>query len=467
MNPIAYLTQHPEIVLYHGLLALSGVVAVGVLLHLFYQRRSSSAIAAWLMFIFILPYVAFPLYLIIGIRKRKNRYKKESVLPNSAKKSKLTPDAAGNPLGNGPLYDAALNARMELFFDASEAYTALMHAIENAKTSIHISIYILKYDTIGKSIIGILTKKAKAGVQVKLLIDSLGSAPLYLLQYRLKKLRDAGAEVEFFMPIFEMPFRNYINLRNHRKIYIFDDQIALSGGSNISREYFAIPKRKSEWEDIMFLIEGESVESFFEIFASDWRYASDKKLAFNPPKEVKKADIYAQIIPSGPDMQRDTLYETLLSAIYGAQEKISIITPYFIPNDSLVEALIIASHRGVNVTLVTPKEADHAIINLVRCSYMRELEEAGAKIYLYEKAMLHAKAIIFDERSAMLGSVNFDNRSLFLNYEVAAFVYSDKIIAQMLSWTQMLINNSSEGTKKASDARRVFENLLRIFAPQL
>lgn len=166
-------------------------------------------------------------------------------------------------------------------------------------------------------------------------------------------------------------------------------------------------------------------------------------------------------------MQRDTLYETLLGAIYGAKEKIFIITPYFIPNDSLVEALIIARHRGVNVTLVTPKEADHAIVNLVRCSYMRELEEAGVKICLYEKAMLHAKAIIFDEYSAMLGSVNFDNRSLFLNYEVAAFVYSDKIIARMLLWTQMLMENSSVGTNQASDARKVFENLLRILAPQL
>ncbi|MDQ1325748.1 MAG: cardiolipin synthase [Campylobacterota bacterium] len=467
MNPITYLTQHSEIVLYHGLLALSGAVVLGVLLHLLYQRRSSSAIIAWLLSIFMLPYVALPLYLIIGIRKRKNRYKKESILLNSAKKQNSAQNALDKLLRNYSVSDAAPNVCVELFFDASQAYAALMRSIENAQKSICISIYILRYDAIGKSVMDALAKKAKEGVKVRLLMDSLGSLPLYLLQYRLKKLRDSGAEVEFFMPIFEMPFRNYINLRNHRKIYIFDDEKVISGGANISKKYFAAKRSKNEWEDIMFLIEGESVEDFFDIFASDWLYASGKKLEFDAPKEIKKADIYAQIVPSGPDMQRDALYEALLSAIYGAQEKIYITTPYFIPNETLVQALIIAKHRGVDVRLITPKGANHAIINLVRSSYMRELEEAGVKIYLYEKAMLHAKAIIFDEQSVMLGSVNFDNRSLFLNYEVATFIYSSKIIAQMLEWSQMLIDNSSTGTKNASQAKRVFENLLRIFAPQL
>jgi cardiolipin synthase len=274
-------------------------------------------------------------------------------------------------------------------------------------------------------------------------------------------------EVEFFMPIFQMPFRNYINLRNHRKIYIFDNEKVLSGGANLSDEYIGPVFSKKRWEDIMFLIEGSSVEQYFEIFASDWFYASDKRLKFAKKRQEPQGDIYLQVVPSGPDTEKDALYEALLLAIYGAKEKIYIITPYFIPNNSLIEALIIAHHKGVDVRLITPKEANHTIVNLVRSSYMRELEEAGIKIHLYNGAMLHAKAILFDGKSVVLGSVNFDNRSLFLNYEVAAFVYSPKVIEEIETWADKLIANSSFGTKNVSDLRRVFENLMRIMAPQL
>jgi cardiolipin synthase len=217
----------------------------------------------------------------------------------------------------------------------------------------------------------------------------------------------------------------------------------------------------------MFLVEGSSVEQYFEIFASDWFYASDERLKFKRQKMEIEGDIYLQVVPSGPDMDKDALYEALLSAIYGAKERIYIITPYFIPNNSLIEALIIAHHKGVDIKLITPKEANHTIVNLVRSSYMRELEEAGIKIYLYNGAMLHAKAILFDNKSVVLGSVNFDNRSLFLNYEVATFVYSIKIINEIEEWAEKLISNSSFGTKGVSDFKRVFENLMRIMAPQL
>jgi cardiolipin synthase len=263
-----------------------------------------------------------------------------------------------------------------------------------------------------------------------------------------------------------MPLRNYINLRNHRKIYIFDNEKVLSGGANLSHEYLG-EKSKKQWEDIMFLIEGSSVEQFFEIFASDWFYASKEKLKFKEHKKEHEGDIFLQVVPSGPDMDRDILYEVLLSAIYGAKEKISIITPYFIPNHALIQALIIAHHKGVDVRLITPKEANHTVVNLVRSSYMRELEESGIKIYLYNGAMLHAKAILFDDQCVVLGSVNFDNRSLFLNYEVATFVYNDKIIKEIEEWSDKLISNSSPGTKKVSYIRRVFENMMRILAPQL
>jgi cardiolipin synthase len=412
-----------------------------------YHRRSPSAIIAWLLSIILIPYISVPLYLIIGLRKRKNRYKKSSL------KLKTQPNDQ--------------NRHFEIYTDSTKAYKAFMECIKNAKSSIYISTYIFEYDKVTKEIVKALIKKAQEGVEIKILLDSLGSIVLYLTQYRLRELKKAGVEIEFFMPIFRMPFRNYINLRNHRKIYIFDNERVLSGGANLSDEYIGPVFSKKRWEDIMFLIEGSSVEQYFEIFASDWFYASEERLQFGTELQEPYGDIYLQVVPSGPDMDRDAFYEALLLAIYRAKEKIYIITPYFIPNNSLIEALIIAHHKGVDVRLITPKESNHTIVNLVRSSYMRELEEAGIKIHLYNGAMLHAKAILFDGKSVVLGSVNFDNRSLFLNYEVALFVYSQKIIKEMEEWADKLIANSSFGTKDVSDMRRVFENLMRIMAPQL
>lgn len=442
-----------DIFLYHGLIIFGELLIITVLVHMLYKRRSPTSIIAWLLLMILVPYISAVLYFIFGFRKRKNRYKKESI---KLQKNKSISD----------ITDITTNKQLLLYTDSTKVYETFIESIKEAKSSIYISTYIFNYDNTTKKIINELTKKAKEGIIVKILIDSLGSITLYLFQYGLKELRDAGVEVKFFMPIFEMPFRNYINLRNHRKIYIFDDTKVLSGGINLSNEYLGEKYNKKRWEDIMFLIEGSSVEHFFDVFASDWFYASQEKLSFSNSSK-NEGDIFLQVVPSGPDMDQDTLYEMLLSAIYGAKEKIYIITPYFIPNNTLIQALIIAYHKGIDIKLITPKESNHRIVNLVRSSYMRELEEAGINIYLYNGSMLHAKAMLFDNECVVLGSVNFDNRSLLLNYEIATFVYSKTTINEIDLWTQKLIQNSSFGTKEVSAPKRIFENLMRVLAPQL
>ena len=461
-------SSFPDIFLYHSLVIFVGFLMIVVLIHMLYQRRSSTAIIAWLLSIVLIPYIAIFFYFIFGSRKRKNRYKKSSLILKNKTTNNNVQNSIDKVLRNYGIADAEKNEEFEIFFDSTQSYNEFLNSIKSAKKSIYISTYIFEYDKVTKEILKALLQKAKDGVEIKILIDSLGSISLYLLQYKLNTLREAGIKIEFFMPIFEMPLRNYINLRNHRKIYIFDNEKVLSTGANLSKEYLGAVASKNRWKDIMFMIKGSSTEQFFEIFASDWFYASQEKLEFNRQEDLKReGDIYLQVVPSGPDMDRDTLYEVLLSSIYGAKEKIYIITPYFIPNDALIQALIIAHHKGIDVKLITPKEANHIIVNLVRSSYMRELEEAGIKIYLYNKSMLHAKAILFDSQCVVLGSVNFDNRSLFLNYEVAVFIHHDKTIKEIELWTKALILNSSLGTKSVSASRRIFENLLRILAPQL
>ena len=458
-----------NIFFYHGLIIFGELLVIIVFIHMLYNRRSPASIIAWMLSMILLPYLSALLYLIFGSRKRKNRYKKERI---KLQKNHSVYNKKNYIYDVLKSYDSIQGTNNELFniyTDSTQSYEIFMRCINDAKHSIYISTYILDYDKVSKKILNALAKKAKEGLEVKILLDSLGSIFLYLFSYRLKSLKDSGVQIRFFMPIFEMPLRNYINLRNHRKIYIFDNERVLSGGANISQEYLGEDEDKDRWEDILFLIEGSSVEQYFEIFASDWFYASSQRLNFNQKskKRSPEADIFVHVVPSGPDMQKDSLYEMLLLAIYGAKEKIYIITPYFIPNNALIQALIIAHHKGVDIKLITPKETNHTIVNLVRSSYMRELEEAGIKIYLYNGSMLHAKAILFDSECVVLGSVNFDNRSLFLNYEVAAFVYHDKVIREISSWAQKLIENSSLGTKEVSSLKRVFENLMRVLAPQL
>lgn len=237
---------------------------------------------------------------------------------------------------------------------------------------------------------------------------------------------------------------------------------------NLSAEYMGPSPDPGRWNDLLFLIEGPAVFHYLEIFASDWAYASGHTTPISldtvPPGQ---GDAYIQVVPSGPDIARDALYEALLCAIYTARERIWIVTPYFVPVTSLQEALIIAHHKGVDVKLITPYESNHLLADLVRSSYMRELMEAGVEVALYKGPMLHAKAILFDDAGAMLGSVNIDNRSLLLNYEVVSFAYSVPIISEVSGWMERLLEESHHVMKPAGTLRRLAENLLRILAPQL
>ena len=456
-----------NIALYHSLVIFGELLVILVFMHMLYKRRSPANITAWLLAMILIPYVAIVLYFIFGFRKRKNRYKKEHIQLHKHPHNFSTPNPINEVLRTYGIADTRRNEDFKLYTDSVLAYKEFMRCIEGAEISIYISTYVFNYDHVTKKILEALIKKAKNGVEIKILIDSLGSIELYLFQNRLKGLIDAGAEVEFFMPIFRMPFRNYINLRNHRKIFIFDDKKVLSGGINISDKYFGEKLDKERWEDILFLIEGSSTELYFEIFASDWFYASAQKLSYRENITLNSGYTFLQVVPSGPDMSKDILYEALLCAIYNAKERIWIVTPYFIPDKSIIQALIIAKHKGLDVKLITPKETNHPIVNLTRASYMRELEEVGIDVCLYNGAMLHAKAILFDNSTTMLGSVNLDNRSLFLNYEIATFVYSAKVIEDIEIWMKRLLSNSSSGTKEVSTIRRIIENSMRIIAPQL
>ncbi len=454
-----------NIIFYHSLIVFGELMIVISLIHMLYKKRSPASIIAWLLSMVLMPYLFVFLYFIFGSRKHINRYKKDNIRQKNGTNNTLAKNPVNEILNNSGIFKMNSKQKFKIFSDPVSAYDIFIKSINNSTKSICISTYVLKYDKTAKEILDALCQKAKEGVRIKILIDTLGSWQLYFTQHKLKKYKNSGIKIEFFMPILKMPFRNYINLRDHRKIYIFDNKRVLSGGMNIADEYMGKDKLSSRWEDILFFCEGSSVKDFFEVFASDWLYASSKKIDFSSVTFEDNADTDIQVVPSGPDMEKDAVYEALLYGIYNSKSRIWIVTPYFVPNDSLSQALIIAKHKGIDVKLITPKNSNHLIADLTRSSFMRDLEDEGVEVWLYKGNMLHAKAVIFDDDAIMLGSINFDNRSLFLNYDIATFVYTKSIIDDVAKWMKELINNSEIGTKKVSKFRIIMENFMRIFAP--
>ena len=456
--------------IYHALVIFGELLIFATLLHMLYQRRTPTSMISWLLFMTVLPYISVILYFLIGVRKQ----------PLEKGKSPLKLQSSGNEIASKTnIIDGILRSNgipgvsehnsFQLISSNVEAFELLINEIKSAQKSISMSTYVFKDDTVTQEIIDALSERAKSGVEVRLLIDSLGSYRLYFFQGALKKLRDAGGTVSFFMPLLRLPYQNYINLRNHRKIYLFDSKILLSGGMNLSDEYMGPKPSSTQWEDILFRSEGEAAYQYGQIFEDDWAYATRQthRETPRPPSQKVHGNTYMQVVPSGPDIRGDALLEALISAIHSAQERIWIVTPYFVPDETLTYALKIAKHKGVDVKLITPKNSNHLIADLSRSSYMRALAENNIDLVLYRGNMLHAKAILFDNAAVMIGSVNIDNRSLLLNYEVVSLVYSEGIIEDVESWMQDFIKESDSQMPPASKMRRILENFMRILAPQL
>jgi cardiolipin synthase len=462
-----------NILLTYVLILVGAILVFTALSHLLYQKRSPTSMISWMLTVVFLPYIAVPLYFLIGIRKREKKHKKEYVkfhelnqnnpyiindpnngIQNILKKNGIPPATRGN------IY--------ELITSDTEAYDRMLLEIKNAQQSIDICTYVFQSDKTTKALLNAMTIRAKKGVKVRLLMDLVGSMGVYFNQRCFKELKEAGGEVAFFVPMLKRPFQNYINLRNHRKIYLFDQTTLLSGGMNLSNEYMGEADGTKRWEDMLYYLKGPAVHNFYSIFHNDWVYATkEEKKNDLKMNEEYNGDSIVEVVPSGPDIPRDALYEALLNAIYNAKERIWIVTPYFVPDENMVQALVIAQHKGVDVKLITPKNSDHFIADMGRSPYMRELDEIGADVVLYEGEMLHAKAILFDDVGGMVGSVNLDNRSLFLNYEVVTFVYSPKFIESIEMWMEKLMQNSTRGMQKPTKVREAVENVMKVFAPLL
>ena len=444
-------------------------LALAAISHMLQQRRTPSSTVSWLLIMVLLPYVGIPLYILFGGRKmaRIARMKKTVRL----NQSHVLPLPLALPIDRGlrahGIPAAMLSNKMGLCGSGTEAYNCLLHLIDEASESLYISTYVFADDRLGREILQRLTDKASQGVRVRLLLDGVGSlktrAPFFA------PLAKAGGRFSYFMPVLHHPLRGRTNLRNHRKIALADERLLMAGGTNIAEEYLCQNSSTKMWQDLSFVVEGPVVRSFVELFLSDWYFASKETLSLKKNNDSCPVDpshqAVLQVVPSGPDLHHDGLYEAILSAVYAAQKKLWIVTPYFVPDEALTQGLAIACRRGVDVRIVVPQKSNHALADVVRGRSLREIEEAGGHIMLNTEEMMHAKLMVMDDKMAMIGSANMDLRSLFLNYEVAVLAYSENEIKAIEMWVERLSRATVSGYPRPDMARKLYEGVAQIVAP--
>lgn len=455
--------------LIHLLSSLGFVFALLLLSHILRERRSPTSTLAWLMGIIFIPYLGVPLYLVLGGRKMMRRAEAKPALPEYPAQRPFEdtnavlvfdPDSGWFPPTPGN--------RITFLFKGDQAFREIVELINSAQRSVFITTFIIGKDETGECILAALAQKAADGVRVCLLLDALGAANI--TRGFLAPLQKAGGRVAFFMPMLHLPFRGRANLRNHRKMIIVDGRTAVIGGMNLAAEYMGPRESNDRWRDLSLRVEGPVTGHLAEIFRADWNFASKALMPANPSTDLAPGPASGgtvQLVASGPDVRNDSLRNALLTAIFRANRRVWIVTPYFVPDELLLEALCMAAGRNVDVSLVIPQKSNHRLADLVREGYLTRLQESGVSVWLYRPHMLHAKAILVDESLAIVGSANMDMRSLLLNYEIALFIYAAEAIGRVEDWMQGLKADCVPRKTRTAGTLDLIEGVGRLFAPLL
>ncbi|MEP7139792.1 MAG: phospholipase D-like domain-containing protein [Caldimonas sp.] len=425
----------------HGIVVAFGLVVYVGAARALPQRRDPSAAIAWVVALALLPYLVIPLYLMFGSRKLRMRDTPELLPPpldprvtDEIDAPSLWARRLGRSMG---LAAATPYEALVIHEDGAAARRAALDIIAGAERTLDVCTFILARDRLGDEIAAALKARVAQGVRVRLLVDGIGA----WLGGRLDvaALRSAGVEVVKFVPPFRSILRGRANLRNHRKMLIADAGRLWCGGRNFAAEYFeGDPRREggAVWRDLSFDLRGEIALRACEQFEKDWAYArrvvtEDTCVASHAITPV--AEPLAQLVPSGPEQIDDTVQALLVSGCFMARRRIVAVTPYFIPDATLLMALTLAARRGVTVDIILPRRSNHRLADVARHRPLRDLVAAGANVWSVPH-MLHAKVVVFDEQLALAGSANLDLRSLFLNYEMMVAFYEPADVRRFCDW---------------------------------
>lgn len=467
-----------------------------VILRVLYDTRSAAKALAYILFIILVPIGGMVFYFSFGVNYRKRKMYSKKIVEDEKLSEEIAErlhtysqqiEAAGN-LTDGHrnlsrfifnTSDSPLTAdnEAELLLNGEEKFPALLQALKSAKSHIHVEYYIYKDDATGGEIADVLVQKAREGVEVRFMYDDFGSRGLS--KPFIKRPEEAGAQTAPFYKVTRYALANRLNYRNHRKIIVIDGKTSFVGGINITDKYRNDTKAPDGlyWRDMHLMLKGAATLYLQYLFLCDWNFCSKNKLVFGetyfPAQQISDApggDL-VQIAPSGPDSVLPVIFYSLLQAISLAKKSIWITSSYFIPGESLMNALIIAAQSGTEVKLLIPGVSDSKIVDAAARSYYTVLLQNGVRIFRYNKGFVHAKTMVVDDNLAVVGSANMDYRSFDLNFEVNAMLYGKTTAGKL----KAAFTEDLKGAKEIDAAvwlnrpkhLRIWEKFVRLIAPLL
>ncbi len=473
------------------LAALYFLWVAGASVTLLTQRRSPTATLAWIFAFAALPVLSGVYYVVFGPRRLKRRRLRygttrkalageiRSYLRGSCCQvpPPLSPPAAAlagviDRLGQGGPTTATAVAILE---DGDACLDALERDIAAARDHVHCEYYIWEPDRVGARIRDALAAAARRGVQVRVLVDALGSpdaGPAFWAP-----LVEAGGAALAFNPVrLSFASLNFANFRTHRKIVVVDGTVGFVGGNNLHEAMSAEASGERAWRDVQARIEGEPVRRLQRLVLENWLYAGgevkhdlESVRRFFPPATATQGHP-VQVVASGPDDEDAPLHAFFLAALACARVRAWIQTPYLIPDEALESALRVAVLRGVDVQVIVPREGDSRVVSAASRTYCEALARAGVRVYEYGPPMLHAKTMVIDDTVGVVGTANMDNRSFRLNFEVAAAFYGGEVIAELARRFEADRSRSADFRRRRREGSRLaalLESLARLSSPVL
>jgi len=474
-------------------LVLHWSLVIGLSVRVIMRRRPVGVLLAWIAIIFSIPLLGVLFYLFVGENRISSKYVKrfrgiqelygqwqESLCTRSAVDwSGVSPEAfplqrqAATVFG----FSALQGNSLQLLTEYGSIFRSIIDDINQCRSTCHLEFYIWYPGGLADDLADAVINAARRGVICRVLLDALGSKA-FLNGDSPGRLRDAGVQLGVSLPvgIFSTLFSR-ADLRNHRKIAVIDGKISYTGSQNlVDPRHFKQDEGVGQWIDAMLRIEGPAVEALGGIFLQDWEVVTGVSLArleacHDVAPVEEQGPVVLQAMPSGPAQKPLAILQLLLSTFYAARDELIVTTPYFVPDDSLLTALISAAHRGVAVTVVLPEKNDSRLVDYASRAVFEDLLEAGITIAAFRGGLLHTKSVTVDGEFCLFGSVNLDMRSLWLNFEISLMIYNREVTAQIRELQADYIRDSdlldASQWRQRPFARRLLENVTHLAAPLL
>ncbi|MDR2918109.1 MAG: cardiolipin synthase [Tannerella sp.] len=472
-----------QTVVYVILLILYLISILGLTLVILLENRNPLKTIPWVIVLLFLPGIGIIFYFFFGQDNRRQRiisrktYKRitKPLYSGYLMQDKCVVSSGYQPLvrllNHNNQHPLLYGSNLTYYINGESKFQALIEEIEKATHHIHLQYYIFADDEIGWKIQKLLIKKAKENVKIRILYDDVGSWDVKSNFFN--EMKAAGIEVYSFLKVVFPFLTSKVNYRNHRKIVVIDGKTGFMGGMNIADRYIK-GTTWGTWKDIHIKIEGKGVHGLQSAFLIDWYVVSKqiiKDKEYYPDEEIFSENVM-QIVTSGPTGQWRTLQQAFLFCITNAKKYLYIQTPYFLPTESLNQALQTAALGGINVCLMLPERSDTRMPHMASHSFLDDMIKAGVKVYFYKTGFLHSKLLVMDDELACIGSSNFDFRSFEHNFEINAFVYDRPFALQMKDLFIRDIQDHCELINPSSwlnrpIIKRLYESFMRLFSPLL